>query len=296
MRYLIDHELRLAFAHPVREHHCELRIAPADTPTQRVHALAIATEPASELGTYVDYFGNRVHYCSVLGRHDQLVVRVHAEVETLLSNPFDYPLLPAAQEREWLEARLREEPRLWDYVLHRSELTPHLERLALDGDAITWPAYEPHDRLHEAVARAGEWAAATLAVDPDEVDPHARLADALTAGTGSAVDVVHLLVAVIRHWGVPARVVLGYRDPELAEAEEDDEPPAPGLHPWVDVLLPGAGWRGFDPAAALVVNDAYVTVGVGRDAADAVLHRSSCKGEDTPAREIALVVRRGGAQ
>jgi len=294
MRYLIEHELRLAFARPVREHHCELRVAPAETPTQRVRALDLATEPATELGTYVDYFGNRVHYCSVLGPHDHLVIRLHAEVDTLLTNPFEYAPLPVPQEREWLAVQLRERPMLWDYVLHHSDLTPHLERLVAEG--LVWPTYEPHQHLHEAVASAGAWAAATLTVDPDELDGHARLADAVSAGIGSATDLAHLLVAVVRSWGVPARLVLGYRDPTLAEEDAEADTPVHGLHPWAEVLVPGAGWRGFDPTAGLVVNDAYVTVTVGRDAGDAVLHRSTFKGNDTPAREIALLVRRSGAQ
>ena len=52
MRLVIRHQTRLAFATPVREHHCELRVAPADDGRQARRALRIAVEPANREQCY----------------------------------------------------------------------------------------------------------------------------------------------------------------------------------------------------------------------------------------------------
>jgi transglutaminase-like putative cysteine protease len=66
---------------------------------------------------------------------------------------------------------------------------------------------------------------------------------------------------------------MGYCDPD------NDEDAPPSLHAWAEVLVPGAGWRGLDPAARLVTNDTYVTVALGRDALDCPPIRSHVKGD-----------------
>lgn len=289
MRYVIEQDSVLVFPDPVREHHCELRLMPADSPVQRAHAARLEVEPAAALGSHIDYFDNTVHHCDVVTPHTRLVARLHVEVDTLLSNPFDYRVLSPATERAWLADALKAQPRLWDYVLHRSERTPDITQLNRDG--IDWPSYDPERPLLESVDRAREWIAETLPYEPGE--PHATLDGALAAGAGPAADCAHLLVAVVRSWRCAARYVRGYVDP--ANFDDDNDTAEP--HAWAEVLIPGAGWRGFDPTTGLVVNDTYVAVAVGRDSLDVPLHRSTFKGEDQPAiPEVSLRVCREAAQ
>jgi hypothetical protein len=59
MRYLIEHETKLAFREPVREHHCELRLAPQESAHQKVARMRLEIEPDAELHSYTDCFGNR---------------------------------------------------------------------------------------------------------------------------------------------------------------------------------------------------------------------------------------------
>jgi transglutaminase-like putative cysteine protease len=112
VRYVIEHETSLTFPSAVREHQTELRLTPRQDEAQRIHAVQIETDPPAELFTYVDCFGNRVHYFSLMAPHDRLLTRLHAEVETLLDNPFDYPSLHPSQEHAWFAEQLRTQPRL----------------------------------------------------------------------------------------------------------------------------------------------------------------------------------------
>jgi transglutaminase-like putative cysteine protease len=274
VRYAIDHETCLTFAQPVREHQCELRLAPSESTVQRVHAVTVELEPPATLDTYVDYFGNQVHHFDIVSPHYRLVTRLHATVETLLSNPFDFPLVPPPRERDWIAATLKAQPRLWDYVLSFSPLTPDLNRADLPGLEV--PTHSTARHILDSVLAAVEWIAGTLEYQPGAARVHSTLEDVWRARAGVCHDFAHLLIAVARSWNVPARYVMGYQDPDCAEDGTEAAP-----HAWAEVLIPGAGWRGFDPTASLVVNDHYVVVAVGRDALDAAPQRGSFKGEES---------------
>jgi len=273
---VIAHETRLSFAQPVREHHCELRLAPRDDEHQRVHALAIAVDPAAELYPYTDCFGNRVHAFGVVAPHGTLITRVTATVETRLDNPFDYTPVAAAKEREWITQCLRAQPRLWDYVLHRSATTPAVETVAPDD--LELPAHDETRPLIDSVVAARDWVADQFVYRAGVTHVHSTLEEVFKRRAGVCQDFAHVLIAIVRSWGVPARYVTGYLDPGYvvdgaAAASE-------AAHAWTEVLIPGAGWRGFDATTRLVVNDTYVAVAVGRDAADANPQRGSFKGDD----------------
>jgi transglutaminase-like putative cysteine protease len=287
MRYVIEHETRLTFAQPVREHQCELRLMPSDSSAQRVHAASITVEPAAELDSYVDYFGNQVHHFSIAGPHTQLVTRLHAEVETLLSNPFEFPLVPPHREPDWIAEALKAQPRLCDYVLSHGPATPDLTRGELPD--LDVPQHSPSRHILDSVLAATEWIGSALQYQPAATPVHAALAEVWKARAGVCQDFAHLLIAVVRSWGIPARYVMGYQDPECAEDEE--QPAAP--HAWAEVLVPGAGWRGFDATARLLANDCYVAVAVGRDSFDAAPQRGTFKGEESEeAPEVILRIAR----
>jgi transglutaminase-like putative cysteine protease len=284
VRYLIQHETALAFPKPVREHQCELRLVPREDEAQRVISADITISPDAFLGGYSDCFGNVVTTVSLVPAHDALSIALEAEIETLRVNPFDYAAVPAAEERAWIESELRREPRLWDFVLHRSESVPSVGTF---GDLALPPPCSPQRSVMDAVQEAMAWAADAFRYDPDVANVQEPLSTFLEERAGACQDFAHLLVAVSRSWGIPARYAAGYLDPSSVEARhgeaEDpavgvDQPPA--AHAWAEVLVPGAGWRGFDATQRLVVNETYVTVAVGRDSRDAAPFRGSFKGDD----------------
>jgi transglutaminase-like putative cysteine protease len=69
---------------------------------------------------------------------------------------------------------------------------------------------------------------------------------------------------------------MGYLDPGYIQSPDIK----PTTHAWAEVLIPGAGWRGFDATLQLVSDETYVVVAVGRDAQDAAPQRGSFKGEE----------------
>jgi transglutaminase-like putative cysteine protease len=289
VRYEIAHELRFTYSVPVWEHHVEVRLTPQHNAHQHVLAAELEFEPAGEPRSYHDCFGNRVHYCSLIPPHDHLAVRVRAQVETALDNPFDFPAVPVAREREWVAESLRAQPRLWDYVLHRSLAVPDLSAASVAGLAV--PARQPDQSVLDAVMALLEWTGEVIEYEPGFSYAPPKLEDVLARGTGNCQDLAHLLIGVLRTWEIPARYVMGSQDPGYAEEDAGQRP-----HAWAEVLIPGAGWRGVDPTTRLVANETYVAVAVGRDATDAMPIKAVWKGGgDAVAEaetEVALAVTR----
>lgn len=275
MRYLIEHEMEMRFAEPVFEHQCEVRLIPATTPQQRVDVATLTTEPQTRPFTFIDYFGNTVHHFDLSDAHDTLITHTRIEVETLLSNPFDYVQVAPERERAWIAEALRAQPRLWDFVLHRSALTPNAEVLAQAG--VKLPAAAEHRPFIENVIAARDWVAETLRYVPEREEPAPAPSDLIVAGAGNAADLAHVLISIVRGWGIPARYVSGYQDCGDAEDEGADVEPRP--HAWAEVLIPGAGWRGVDATAGLITSDTYVCVAIGRDARDTIAQRCAFKGD-----------------
>jgi transglutaminase-like putative cysteine protease len=268
--YLIDHETELRFPEPVREHELELRLAPRDDHGQRTIACEIEITPRAALREHRDSFGNRVHRASLPAPHDGVVVRVRAEVETLRENPFAWTPLPPAEEAAATARALRESPRLLEWLLHRSPAVPDLVPLA---EALPLPAREQGRTLVENVQAAMAWAKERFDYVPGATHAHAPLAVLLEKRAGVCQDFAHLLVALVRGWGVPARYVSGYVEPEPEQAEQ-------ATHAWAEVMVPGAGWLGFDATHGLVIDGRYVAVAVGRDSREAAPVRGAFKGDD----------------
>ena len=285
MNFRIEIETRLGFAEPVREHHAELKLVPRADEAQTVVGVRIATVPESRPSTYADWFGNRVDCFDVTLPHDEVVVRAEARVETRLDNPFAYAPVPGTAEAAWLKQKLAREPHLLDYVLHQSGWTPPPEILA--ERLKTAPRGDGKGQLIDAVIATRDWVSQTVNVEPGSEDRQDLLA-VLDAGTGRCGDLAHLLVALVRGWGVPARYVSGFED--IADEHEDRGAERDAPHAWAEVLIPGAGWRGFDPVYELIVNDHYVAVAVGRDAADTAPLKQVFKGDGATAPVVKLLL------
>jgi len=65
----------------------------------------------------------------------------------------------------------------------------------------------------------------------------------LSLKRGSCRDLAVLYIEAARAVGLAARFVSGYYF--------DQDPKHPQLHAWVEVYIPGGGWRGFDPTIGL---------------------------------------------
>ncbi|HVL06412.1 MAG TPA: transglutaminase family protein [Acidimicrobiales bacterium] len=119
--------------------------------------------------------------------------------------------------------------------------------------------------------RINAWVAAHMVYRHDVTTVRTTAAEALAVGAGVCQDYAHVMLALCRLCGLPARYVSGHM---VGEG---------GSHAWAEVLLPSAGDGSslvavaFDPTNDRLAGASYLTVAVGRDYADvAPTHGSYC--------------------
>jgi transglutaminase-like putative cysteine protease len=105
-------------------------------------------------------------------------------------------------------------------------------------------------------------------------------------------DFAHIMIAICRSWGLPARYVSGYLFTDRKHADRSD-PDA--THAWVEVFLPSLRWVGFDPTNNVLAGERHITVAIGRDYADVPPSRGVYKGEAESRLGVAVSVRRARA-
>lgn len=85
---------------------------------------------------------------------------------------------------------------------------------------------------------------------------------ALEAGHGVCQDHAHVMIALARLLGYPARYISGYL---LMDGREDQD----ASHAWCEIWTEDLGWIGFDVSNGISPDDRYVRVATGRDYRDA---------------------------
>ena len=109
--------------------------------------------------------------------------------------------------------------------------------------------------------------------------PH-RPEDTLASGRGSCRDWVILYMACANAVGLAARFVSGYYF--------DEKPQLADLHAWIEVYIPGGGWRGFDPSMGLACYGQHIALATSSSAAGAAPIHGNFKGQGKTLSEMKL--------
>jgi transglutaminase-like putative cysteine protease len=103
---------------------------------------------------------------------------------------------------------------------------------------------------------------------------------------GVCQDFAHLMLSICRRQQIPSRYVSGYLYTGIGG---NDLVSGDASHAWIECLLPGGHWIGFDPTNNLVVNDKYIKVQHGRDYSDVPPLRGIYRGAS--AQELDVIVK-----
>jgi transglutaminase-like putative cysteine protease len=283
----IRHVTEYHYAGPVRESVMELWMQPQKSGSQRLVSFDLDVDPPSRLFSYADSFGNAVYHFDVPQPHQALRIEARSAVET---NPrVDMP--ETLDMAEW--DRLRA-----DFVQNEAYefLQPHgyaRETAALRAfiDKLGLNDLRRHDPL-TAVIRLNEALYAAFEYVPGATEADSPIDLALEAGKGVCQDFTHIMLAICRAWGMPARYVSGYLFTDRSEGDRSD-PDA--THAWVEVFLPSLRWVGFDPTNNMLAGERHVAVAIGRDYGDVPPSRGVYKGDEDSQLVVGVSVRRARA-
>lgn len=281
MFYSIRHITRFRYSSPVRESVMEIRMQPRSEGAQMLRSFQITTSPRSQLYAYTDHFGNAVYHFNVLKEHSELRIEAQAVIEIARVAP-----LPEALDTlEWERFNAYNLSHDHFDLLEPSRFaapTPALISFMRDN-ALEKPAGDPLSALcslNSTINQAFEYESGITQAD-------SPIDHALGEKRGVCQDFAHIMIAIARSWGIPARYVSGYlyHRPKTQDRSGPD-----ATHAWIECYLPSLGWVGFDPTNNVVAGDRHIRAAVGRDYADVPPTRGTFKGIAESELAIAVAV------
>jgi transglutaminase-like putative cysteine protease len=265
MRLRIEHQTTFLYDEPISEAYTEMRLRPSDAGGQTCLSFSLRTEPHGAVMKYTDRHGNDVRHFDVLPQHKRMSVMAVSEV------------LTPAEFRDYAGALNSLDA--YDY-LAPTRYAPHA------GEMAQFAA--PHIVAGSTFATAMNLMRAifySMRYEPGATTVHTSAKDALALQAGVCQDFAHLMLALCRSHGIPARYVSGY----LYGPNSTDDNAA--SHAWADVFIEGKGWISLDPTHNCPQTEKYVRLGIGRDYADVPPTRGTYKGTAEEKLDVKVSVR-----
>ena len=234
-RYLYNYQTVVEFSEPVAAHSVMLRCQPVGNACQTVEQEHLVVSPNYWLQAGHDAFSNRILFGGATEPH-----QVFAYVSAGIVATHTY-LVKYRGENLYLFRQ----PTILTSVRDNVLATP--------------------DNETEAAYAICQWLNEHIAYQPQSTTVETSAAEVLERQQGVCQDFAHLMIALCRQRGIPARYVNGFL---VGEGE---------THAWVE-LFDGYNWLGFDPTNNCPVTQGYIKLAHGRDARDCSVSRGMYTG------------------
>lgn len=245
MKLHIRHTTDYRYTEPLRYALQTLWLTPQSGPAQMVHFWSLGAP--GELFAQRDAFGNSVHSYSFVSQSADNVrwslVNAAGQVETF-------------GVAEFTDAQALPHP---DFFLRATQLARPSPLLADFGRRFVSPSGPPGTADLSMILVLSQGVAGAVSYKKYSTDVTTTALQAFEAGAGVCQDQAHVMVAVCRSLGLPARYVSGYfyaaNEPDLAS------------HAWVDVCLDVAGrrWVSIDVTHSCLIDERHVRLAMGTD-------------------------------
>jgi transglutaminase-like putative cysteine protease len=231
-------------------------------------------DPPADYRHYTDAFGNLVWQMEHARVEKEITCTVDMRVETKTGYLGDGTLAVQGTDPQDTDCTVAssEFTRL-THLVDRSDALVRLgERLRSGGGSP--------GKLTEAILHHVH---AVLRYEPGRTHVRTTASEAMALGSGVCQDYTHVMLALCRLAGLPARYVSG-----LLPGEGQ-------MHAWVEVLLPGTGqkpliWVGYDPTHQRRCDERYIIVAIGCDYQDIAPTSGYYEGEAKNRLDMAVSV------
>ncbi len=255
MRFTLAHRTRYLYPMPVHESHTIVHLQPRSDLAQYCTRYELTVSPRARVFSYADRFGNDVQHFAVLPEHDTLEIVARSQVVTARGKAH----APAPVRR----AEIDSDPAtldMWDFV-HESRYVRFGDRFTEFAAAIGRPG--PNDDAVEWFRRASRAIHTGFTYETGRTSVYATVEESLALRRGVCQDYAHVLIALCRRAGIPARYVSGY-----IHSGGSDVLGAEASHAWAEAYLGPRGWVGIDPTNDTWIGDHFVRIATGRDYRD----------------------------
>ncbi len=279
MLFNVRHSTRFRYSQPVRESIMEVRMHPRTEGKQRCLSFSLAVSPRARVSSFVDHVGNNVEQFDIATQHRTLSIVADAVVDVQAPDPLP-DALPASAWQSLDDDVATQD--FWEF-LEPSEFVHDSQLLAaLRASLGVRRGADPLTLLRRLNTQLFEW----FDYAPSSTRVDSSIDDALAQRKGVCQDFTHVMLALLRPLGVPARYVSGY----VMQRDGGYRSLRGASHAWVEAYLPGLGWIGLDPTNNLLPGEKHVRTAVGRDYADVPPTRGVFKGTAESELKVVVVV------
>ncbi len=244
----------LDFSAPVTEHQFTLHCLPAPDEVQTIEAVQLQLDPAVPYIVRQDGFGGLTVCGSCRAPHSRFAYQARGLARVDLRRRVPAAPHPIYRQPTALTAPDGAVRALWE----------SLPLAGLD------PA-QTAERLNAAAASA-------LVYTPGVTSNDTTAGQALALGRGVCQDYAHLLLALARLSGIPARYCMGLIPGEGA------------THAWAELAMP-EGWVGYDPTHCCRTGETYLRFACGRDAAGCPAEKGVFRGGAAQTMQVDMTLK-----
>jgi len=256
-RLKIRHGNRFEYDQEVGRSVHRLQLRPVHDRRQTLVSYDLQIDPAVPTYEYEDVFGNWATRFEVNQPYRQMSIVAESVVELTDVDPFAFarvekrPTFPV----NWMP---------WEVTM----LTPYLAPVELPETqlreiydyAMSFVVRNKHDLL-ETLFDINLTMFREFTYVPQSTTNETTPFEVLKSKRGVCQDFANLVICMARMLNIPARYVCGYiftgnTGPSRATSDAS--------HAWVQLYLPGVGWKGFDPTNGVLPTTDHIRVAVGR--------------------------------
>lgn len=249
--------MQITYSNNVEKCHYTIKCIPVNTDRQHIEQMNIELVPENSFSKGEDSFGNRMIYGSIEEPHRQFVFHI------------DGTAVAGIKDAESIEKESTLGMYRYPYGLTvpGEELSAYYRSLKPE-EGIS--AYEAGTAMMHRLYQ-------DFTYEKNVTDVNTTAEEAWKLGRGVCQDYAHILIALCRMAGIPARYVAGML---IGEGYS---------HAWVEILSENK-WYALDPTNNLIVTDSHIKIATGRDASDCMLNRGLIIGGGSQTQEIRVSV------
>jgi transglutaminase-like putative cysteine protease len=251
-RLRIQHLTEYLFPTPVTLNQHRLLLRPREGHDVRIESSRLNISPAHKIKWQRDVFDNSLAVVNFLQSTDKLTIASEVVIQHYDQAPFDFMVEDYAVNHPFVYA-LGEQVDLAAFqqpvfVNDQAMVNTWLQQLGLYG----MQTFGLLVKMNQTISSQFRY---QMREEPGVQSP----AQTLSQRSGSCRDYATLFIESCRRLGLASRFVSGYLHAPATEAGNAT------THAWVEVYLPGTGWKGFDPTAGEVTGNRHIAVAVARD-------------------------------
>ena len=255
MEYKISYNSHNQYFEFVKDGFFEFLILPENSEQQMVSAFKFKNSQNVEPFYYTNMFGFRVCRLRISSPFKELKLEMNIKVQKGNHGIINGYIFDIKESHQILnDSIFKIDNHLFLQKTSYTTLT--------DSNFQQFPLLKTEEHPYKYLTNLNKFINNFFTYTPNSTTVSTTANDLIDLKKGVCQDYAHLMLSVARHQNIPSRYVSGFLH------QNKDYIGASKMHAWIECLIPGAGWIGFDPTNNLNTDEHYIKVAHGCDYSD----------------------------